>query len=1365
YLEIAASFRDQNAHLVPIMLKRLWDLKDKHIERNDEFGEGATAIGKASVSDEKVPERPFALFNKKSETRNELANGEIENMQDDNEDECPVRKKFKESPPECMTPTKNSNTSGSFNIFGSPKANRELFDPSLNSDCSNSSWAELSGYIMGKYQMFPINKDTQQMFILKYLRPVGEYQESLGHVYEYNALELIFHYINVRKTGNARLSFEALRFLGSLLFHKKFCLEFVKMGGMQKLLAVPRPSLPADGVALCLWYLAYCEEAVERICLLPDQMLSELVRYTLWLLECSHQSSRQHAVMFFGMVFRFRAMLDRFDEQDGLRKMLNMLSTLSLFQDVWEQDLLDEPNEVIMWHTVKQVCLSVKNYFEAHLAHKVQNLQRLRFQGTVTQQTPLSYKAVNVSAEVVERNVEYLLENLPFRGRWKPVEQFVALKGLPLFLQLVAMIINDSCSQNRAETAVYALDTLYVCTVMPQIQSALCEKLTLPPGDDLLQTLDPQEVPGYAILVACIHDNSQSMQSTPEIQKSALSVLINCLCAPIHRSPGGSTIRSSTSSTSSGKKSKSGPTGEELINKSWDCVRTSNGIMYLLNVLNKKVPITDADCIRGLACHALVGLSRSDTARQIMSKLPMFTSGQLQLLMKEPILQDKRIEHVKFQRHALELIKAVSGRTKQKSDASMDISMQSIHKADVVAQTRINYNKRQLLQLIQMYLNQEGYDSIATALQQIAHLPSIPPSHTALMGPPSRNMATPPPSSRHRINSQRSLFSPSVSKNALSNLTNGSLANTHTDSPSPPPVNSPSNGPIQIKINRRSKRESFPSSSPIISNCNNISNNNGINMYSKPEAALCATTSVPGITGNISCPHIGNFCSSDPSISLDRIVTEYLMNQHALCKNPVVTCPTFDLFQPHSCPEPRSQRAAPTNFTMRYARKCYGINGIDAATLNRKYIYSRYRPTQVYRQADDDDIFVCCEFTPDDQFIIAGTTRGDVRLFNKNGATEESVYTVHQGAVSSLVPHNSGNLLLTSCTAVHETSLWSITDFEFKFSLEECHHADFNNAQDKIIGTSDPTARLYDLNTSSIVCEFTPKLSNHYRINKAVLDPTDTLILTDGVLFDVRSGKQIHKFDKINPTLNGIFHRNGLEILSSSEIWDLRTFHLLRTVPSLNLCDVIFNHSNDVIFGVTVGDDQQDNAYETSFKTVDAADYSSIVTFDVRRVVSSLAINRTDTQIAIVETETGSDDLSEDAVVRLYEIGMTRQEDDELVDEDEEEIGSDEDSDDSDDDAQNSQNDGGSGAENEDDEDNSSSISNLSIQSFEEDLDDGSDDDDGILFELNGDNSNAGGDPLDQWLQNNQDDDDDQDYEQGDDDEEEDDGDNDDDSL
>jgi len=41
-------------------------------------------------------------------------------------------------------------------------------------------------------------------------------------------------------------------------------------------------------------------------------------------------------------------------------------------------------------------------------------------------------------------------------------------------------------------------------------------------------------------------------------------------------------------------------------------------------------PITDIYGIRGLASHALAGLARCESVRQIISKLPLFNSGQLQ---------------------------------------------------------------------------------------------------------------------------------------------------------------------------------------------------------------------------------------------------------------------------------------------------------------------------------------------------------------------------------------------------------------------------------------------------------------------------------------------------------------------------------------------------------------------------------------------------------------------------------------------------------------------------------------------------------------------------------------------------------------
>lgn len=58
-------------------------------------------------------------------------------------------------------------------------------------------------------------------------------------------------------------------------------------------------------------------------------------------------------------------------------------------------------------------------------------------------------------------------------------------------------------------------------------------------------------------------------------------------------------------------------------------------LKVLLTLMTIKTPITDVDAIRGLASRALAGLARSESVRQIISKLPLFNSGQLQSMYKQ----------------------------------------------------------------------------------------------------------------------------------------------------------------------------------------------------------------------------------------------------------------------------------------------------------------------------------------------------------------------------------------------------------------------------------------------------------------------------------------------------------------------------------------------------------------------------------------------------------------------------------------------------------------------------------------------------------------------------------------------------------
>lgn len=192
-------------------------------------------------------------------------------------------------------------------------------------------------------------------------------------------------------------------------------------------------------------------------------------------------------------------------------------------------------------------------------------------------------------------------------------------------------------------------------------------------------------------------------------------------------------------------------------------------------------------------------------------------------------------------------------------------------------------------------------------------------------------------------------------------------------------------------------------------------------------------------------------------------------------------------------------------------------------------------------------------------------------------------------------------------------------------------------------------------------------------------------------------GTQIHKFDKLNQSLSGTFHPNGLEIISSSEIWDIRTFHLLRTVPALDQCQVTFSASGDVIYAVHLEEESTNEPmYDSSFKTLDAGDYSSIATNDVKRCIFGLCSNKYDTQIAVVENSKEYSTPSE-SIVRLYDVG--RQKDDE-------DVGSEVEEEDGDDD--------GGASENSDDDD----------LEMLDDLVGG--DEDGIDVDMSSDSSNDG---------------------------------------
>lgn len=84
------------------------------------------------------------------------------------------------------------------------------------------------------------------------------------------------------------------------------------------------------------------QDAMELVCLLPELVLQELVRY---------ESGRCYAAMFFCASSRFHVILDLFDAQDGLGLLFSKISALSILApnvDLRDELLYDEePRHVL----------------------------------------------------------------------------------------------------------------------------------------------------------------------------------------------------------------------------------------------------------------------------------------------------------------------------------------------------------------------------------------------------------------------------------------------------------------------------------------------------------------------------------------------------------------------------------------------------------------------------------------------------------------------------------------------------------------------------------------------------------------------------------------------------------------------------------------------------------------------------------------------------------------------------------------------------------------------------------------------------------------------------------------------------------
>lgn len=139
------------------------------------------------------------------------------------------------------------------------------------------------------------------------------------------------------------------------------------------------------------------------------------------------------------------------------------------------------------------------------------------------------------------------------------------------------------------------------------------------------------------------------------------------------------------------------------------------------------------------------------------------------------------------------------------------------------------------------------------------------------------------------------------------------------------------------------------------------------------------------------------------------------------------TCPQFDLFVPHKCPDPKPNKVISLNRNIT-ARMFHSQAGYDTSRLDRWFVHSQFCPTRMIRPQDYTEMqFTSCDLIPHSNSVLVGTFNGEAKFYNITEGTEEYSSLCHTSFVDNIKVNRAGNLAITSCLWRSPLSiLWSL---------------------------------------------------------------------------------------------------------------------------------------------------------------------------------------------------------------------------------------------------------------------------------------------------------------------------------------------------
>ncbi|XP_073288049.1 DDB1- and CUL4-associated factor homolog 1-like [Primulina huaijiensis] len=381
----------------------------------------------------------------------------------------------------------------------------------------------------------------REKFCIQCLVILGEYMEVLGPVLREKGVDVTVALLqrsskHIEASRTMLLLHDILKLICALAAHRKFGQLFVDRGGIQRLLAVSRSAPTFFGLSSCLYTIGSIQGIMERVCALPSNVVHQVVELALQLLQCQQDQSRKNGALFFAAAFVFRAVIDAFDAQEGLQKLLHLLhdaasvrsgvppgqlnNPVSLRNDQSPSVVLTSPEKQIAYHT----CLALRQYFRAHLLLLVDSVRPTKsIRGAPPTRNISAIRAADKPLDISNEAMDAVFRQIQkdrklgpafVRTRWPVVDKFLNSNGHITMLELCQA---PPVERYLHDLLQYALGVLHIVTLVPYSRKLIVNVTLSTDRVGIAVILDAANGAGYV---------------EPEIVEPALNLLINLVCPP-----------------------------------------------------------------------------------------------------------------------------------------------------------------------------------------------------------------------------------------------------------------------------------------------------------------------------------------------------------------------------------------------------------------------------------------------------------------------------------------------------------------------------------------------------------------------------------------------------------------------------------------------------------------------------------------------------------------------------------------------------------------------------------------------------------------------------------------------------------------